>query len=121
MSDPTRYDNIPISDMTRKGMSLNIDDLAAIGRLLSLQDNAYDEQFEKLFESIKELSKEVHELREEVNDLKVKVQEITCAVDSTRADVDRLKQLNSFVYYFFRVTIGVALGYVLVRLTHGPF
>ena len=40
-----RYDNIPISAETKKKMTLNIDDLAAIGRVLSLQDNVYDEQF----------------------------------------------------------------------------
>ncbi len=36
MSDTGRYDNVPISDKTRQGMTLTIDDLAAIGRLLTL-------------------------------------------------------------------------------------
>ena len=55
MSD--RYANVPISDKTRKGMVLTIDDLAAIGRLLSLQDNYYDEQFEKLFKQQENINK----------------------------------------------------------------
>lgn len=43
-----RYSNIPISDQTKKGMTLTIDDLAAIGRLLTLQDDYYEELFERL-------------------------------------------------------------------------
>jgi hypothetical protein len=42
-----RYDNIPISDKTKEGMRLSIDDLAAIGRLLTLQDNAYEQMFDE--------------------------------------------------------------------------
>jgi hypothetical protein len=45
----TRYDHVPISQKTREGMTLNSNDLQAIGRLLSLQDNVYDEEFEKMF------------------------------------------------------------------------
>ena len=43
-----RYDNPPISEKTRQGMTLTIDDLAAIGRLLSLQDDVYEEALEKI-------------------------------------------------------------------------
>jgi hypothetical protein len=43
-----RYDNVPLSAKTRKGMVLTIDDLAAIGRLLSLQDLVYEDEFLKL-------------------------------------------------------------------------
>lgn len=52
-----RYENVPLSEKTREGMSLNIDDLAAIGRLLSLQDLYYDEQFEKIFKAIEKIEK----------------------------------------------------------------
>ena len=43
-----RYDNPPISEKTRQGMTLTIDDRAAIGRLLSLQDDVYEEALEKI-------------------------------------------------------------------------
>ena len=52
-----RYENVPISDKTKQGMTLTIDDLAAIGRLLTLQDNYYDEQFEKIFKAVDEVQK----------------------------------------------------------------
>lgn len=43
-----RYENVPLSDKTKKGMVLTIDDLAAIGRLLTLQDDYYDDRFDKI-------------------------------------------------------------------------
>jgi uncharacterized protein YdcH (DUF465 family) len=52
-----RYDNIPLSDATKKGMTLTIDDLAAIGRLLSLQDLANDEQFERIFDKLESVDR----------------------------------------------------------------
>jgi hypothetical protein len=48
----SRYDNPPISKKTRDGMSLNIDDLGAIGRLLSLQDNWIEEQMQEVRDAI---------------------------------------------------------------------
>ena len=55
MSD--RYDYIPLSDKTKQGMVLTIDDLAAIGRLLSLQDNYYEELFEGLNKKLESVDK----------------------------------------------------------------
>jgi len=114
MKDPKRYDHVPISEKTKAGMSLNIDDLAAIGRLLSLQDNAYEEQFDAILDSIKEL-------RKDVNDLKLKVQEITKVVDCVKLDVEKLKRINSFEYYAMRVAVAVAVTLVIIRFLHGPF
>ena len=61
----TRYDNPPISDHTRSGMTLTSDDLQAIGRLLMLQDDAYEEQFEILIEGQEEIKRKLvsHERR----------------------------------------------------------
>lgn len=50
-----RYENVPLSEQTKKGMTLKIDDLAAIGRLLTLQDDYYDEQFERIFKGLSEI------------------------------------------------------------------
>lgn len=65
LRDPHRYDNVPISEKTKKGMSLNSDDLQAIGRLLALQDDAYDEQFEQIFAKLEIIEKKLenHESR----------------------------------------------------------
>jgi hypothetical protein len=114
MKDPKRYDHVPISEKTKAGMSLNIDDLAAIGRLLSLQDDAYEEQFEQILKSI-------GELRKDVNELKLKVQEITKVVDCVKIDVEKLKRVNSFEYYAMRVAAGVAIALIITRILHGPF
>ena len=144
-----RYDHIPISEATKKGMSLNIDDLAAVGRMLSLQDNAYDEQFEgleklmkrqaqsidSLLDVVKELHSEVKALREEVGDIKrqvagleKKIGEITKKVDVTQKevgglviDVKRLKVINSFQYYALRVAVAVVITLSIVRFCYGPF
>jgi len=104
--DDGRYKNIPISERTIKGMSLNIDDLGAIARLLSLQDNVYDEQFEKMdkkfdhlfslmdsqsiailsiVETLKFLREEIHEIKEEIKNLQV---EVKC----TQIDLDALSK-----------------------------
>jgi FtsZ-binding cell division protein ZapB len=144
-----RYANIPLSEKTRAGMSLNIDDLAGIGRVLSLQDNAYDEQFEKLNtrydtllvllikqdESIKfildtvvELKANINELKDKVSGLEVQMGQITTAVDSTvievneiKQEVTKLKKLNSPLVIFIRIMAGVATALGLIRWVHGPF
>ena len=114
MKDPKRYDHIPISEKTKAGMSLNIDDLAAIGRLLSLQDNAYEQTFDEILDAIKEL-------RKDVNELKAKVQEITKVVDCVKLDVEKLKRINSFEYYAMRVAVAVFIAVVIIRFLHGSF
>jgi chromosome segregation ATPase len=140
MSD--RYENIPISEKTRAGMSINIDDLGAIGRMLSLQDDAYDERFEKMFElqtkqsesinfilnTVVELKSDIYELKGKVTGLEVQIRQITTAVDSTkievnslRREVERLKVLNTGWIIILRIVAGVAAALGLVRWIHGPF
>jgi septal ring factor EnvC (AmiA/AmiB activator) len=140
MSD--RYSNIPISEQTRAGMSLNIDDLGAIGRLLSLQDDAYDEQFDKIFNAIEkqnetifsilqtvvELRVDIGELKDKVSGLEAQITQITTAVDSTKEevndikqDLEKLKKLNSPIVIALRILAGVATALGLIRWIHGPF
>jgi hypothetical protein len=114
MVDPRRYDNVPISEHTRKGMSLNIDDIAAIGRLLILQDDAYDERFD-------DLSKEIRKLSSEIAELKGQIKEITKTVDITRKEVDRLNRLNSWWAIGLRGLVWVGMGLGIIRLLHGKF
>jgi septal ring factor EnvC (AmiA/AmiB activator) len=140
MSD--RYSNIPISEQTRAGMSLNIDDLGAIGRLLSLQDDAYDEQFEKIFNAIEkqndtifsilqtvvELKVDIGELKDKVSGLEAQITQITTAVDCTKVEVDeikreveKLKKLNTPWVIIIRILGAVATALGLIRWFHGPF
>ena len=133
--DIKRYENPPLSEKTVKGMSLNIDDLAAIGRLLSLQDNVYDEMFEKVLQSladqaieIKALRTEVGELRKEVDALSVQVSKLTITVDKTEREVDvlikdveKLKRANTIIAHAIRIGIGIIVGLGIVRLLYGPF
>jgi septal ring factor EnvC (AmiA/AmiB activator) len=137
-----RYANVPISEKTRAGMSLNIDDLGAIGRLLSLQDDAYDEQFEKVFTAIEkqneiifsilqtvvELKQDISELKDKVSGLEAQITQITTAVDCTKVEVDeikreveKLKKLNTPFVIFLRIIGGVLTALGLIRWIHGPF
>jgi hypothetical protein len=43
-------------------MVLNSNDLQAIGRLLSLQDNVYDEEFEKMFKLLTSIEARLAEI-----------------------------------------------------------
>ena len=128
MSDINRYDNVPLSDKTRQGMSLNIDDLAAIGRLLTLQDDAYDERFEELEAKFDSLLSEIKELKEDINDLREEVKCLGKTVDHTkdeiaeiRLEVDRLKRSNNIWAYAMIIAVGVAAARGIVRWIHGPF
>lgn len=116
-----RYANIPISDKTKEGMRLTIDDLGAISRLLTLQDDAYDEQFQSIkdlllwqkesivtiVEAIKEIRTDIHDLKAKVNELDNKIGQVKAEVictkdelatvkndlDKLKSDVEKLKKL----------------------------
>jgi chromosome segregation ATPase len=142
MNDKTRYDVIPISEKTRKGMTLKIDDLGAIGRMLSLQDNAYDEQFDKLFklmdsqqmaimtilETLKELKTDVDELKNKVGSLETKIGEVSKEVKCTKDEmetlaqkVSKLERLNTIWSIAVRIGVGIVIALGLARWLHGPF
>ena len=85
-----RYDNIPLSDATKKGMSLNIDDLGAFGRVLSLQDDVYDERFESLEKLIRAQAQSVNSLIILVKELCSEVKILKKEVMNIKEDVTRL-------------------------------
>lgn len=121
------YDKLPISDETKKGMSLNINDLGAIGRMLSLQDDVYDERFTVLTEKIDLLLLGISGLKEDVANLKKQLDEMAIVVECTKKDVgelavevDKLKKLNSFRAIIIRVVTTIAASLVAFRLIHGP-
>ena len=121
------YDKLPISDETKKGMSLNINDLGAIGRMLSLQDDVYDERFTVLTEKIDLLLLGISDLKKDVANLKKQLDEMAIVVECTKKDVgelavevDKLKKLNSFRAIIIRVVTTIAASLVAFRLIHGP-
>ena len=143
MSDKTnRYANIPISEETKRGMSLTIDDLAAICRVLSLQDDVYDEQFEKtnkllcaavngisaLRSEVSNLEDMIHELALRINKLEEKIDEINVVVDVNKRDIETLKtevadlkRKHTIWNFIWKYIIGLSLTIMLVRILHGPF
>ena len=73
----TRYDNVPLSEHTRRNMTLNSDDLQAIGRLLMLQDDVYEEQFEKIFKGQEEIKKCLKDHEKRIRCLEEEVSKLT--------------------------------------------
>lgn len=78
-----RYDNIPISEQTRKDMTLTIDDLIVIKRLFDLQDGAFEQMMENLAKQfldsidkqtklIQKIMKDVANIKKDVSDIKKK-------------------------------------------------
>jgi len=73
----TRYDNIPLSDNIRGGMTLTGDDLQAIARILMLQDDAYEEYFEELKTGQKEINKILINHERRIKRLEDKVEKLS--------------------------------------------
>lgn len=143
-----RYKNIPISEETRKGMTLTSDDLHAITRALSIQDNAYDEQFEEIHktlayqkeayltiiegmkevnQSILALQDDIRDIKKDVYNLKQDVGKVTKTVDCTRneledlaSEVKKLKTINSMPMLALRIAVGVIIGLLVAWAFHGP-
>ena len=79
MAEKNRYDfeNLPISEETRKGLtSENINQIGTIGRMLSLQDEVYEDAFEKLTAMLTKrfdkLDKDIRKINREIAELKKK-------------------------------------------------
>lgn len=141
MSDD-RYDinKLPISPETRKGLSKeNINHLSAVGRMLSLQDLVYEEQFQQisatqqiildtvnaLRSQISELRSEVKELRKEIMVLKddteankLEISKLWGTVNSIKGDVEKVKNRTNWWVWVLRGLFWVALGFSIVLLWH---
>ena len=139
-----RYENVPISDVTRQNMTMNSDDLQAIGRLLTLQDLVYDEEFASIKEAlnfqreaylvildgmkelkgaIQSLQTDIEGIKKDIGNLKIDLDKVTKTVDCTKdevavliKDVEQLKFTNCLPMIAFRIAIGVGLGLLLVQV-----
>ena len=65
MEEKNKYENIPVSAKTRKGMSLTSDDTQYLGRMLTVMDDSWNDAFDK---SIAELTKALAEVIQAQND-----------------------------------------------------
>ena len=97
----TRYDieTLPISEATRKGLTAeNINYIGAIGRMLSLQDNVYEEQFERMLSLISAQSTLIHIINNNIVDLTAEIREmkneLRCHEKSLRNHETRIKKLE---------------------------
>jgi len=91
-SDKYDLENLPIRDDIRKQLNNNkvgdiaaIDLLHSIGRMLSLQDDAYEEQFKGIFSALCSINKNL-------NSIKRKISKIEKSLVETQGEVEVLKQ-----------------------------
>ena len=89
MKEENRYDNVPISDETRKGMTLTSDDIHAISRLLMLQDRVYDDEFEDIKASIQKQSIAFTEFRREI---RAQLRSLTAIVQNHEERILKLEE-----------------------------
>lgn len=107
-----RYDNVPISDETRKGMTLNIDDLAAIGRLLSLQDLEYEDRFAELASYAKRQDIVQRDILDQITAINERIDKIEHRLKS---DDDRIKALEQYAS-FWSTALRIAIGSLITLL-----
>jgi hypothetical protein len=70
-NEKCRYDleNLPISEATRKGLTPeNINYIGAVGRMLSLQDEVYEEQFDKIVGLLKKINERLDKIDKKLLD-----------------------------------------------------
>lgn len=136
-----------LSAKTRAGMSVNIDDLGAIGRVLSIKDDADEERFEAIEKFMKDqvdINKEIlstlRELKDDILELNIKVagldtkigelsgivnatagmvDKLKAKVDCVEKDVQKLKRINSTWYILLRIGIAIAAGVLITGLVFG--
>ena len=140
---------IRLSDKTKEGMNINIDALAAFGRVLSIQDDAYEERFEgierfmhdqilinkEILSTLKELKGDILDLKVKVAGLDTKIGELSKIVNATAGqvdqlkekvdcldkDVERLKRATSITATIIKIAIGIAVAIPIIGWIFGLF
>ncbi len=142
--------SIRLSEKTKEGMSLNINDLVAICRgPISMQDEAYDERFEAIEKFMhdqilinREILSTLKELKGDILDLKVKVagldskivelsknvnaisgqvSKLKEKVDCLDRDVEKLKRATSITAVMIKIAIGIVIAIPIIGLIFGLF
>lgn len=140
---------IRLSDKTKEGMNINIDALAAFGRVLSIQDDAYEERFEgierfmhdqilinkEILSTLKELKGDILDLKVKVAGLDTKIGELSKIVNATAGQVDQLKEkvdcldkdvaklkrATSVTAVIIKIAIGIAIAIPIIGLVFHLF
>ena len=110
----SNYDNIPISDETKKGMTLTIDDQAFIKRVLDRQDEAIERYIsetydthaglicqslaeviqahnDKIFGLLEEQNKSIAQIRDDIENIKESIGHLTLDIKDIRLEIKSLK------------------------------
>jgi len=101
-----RYGNVPVSDETIKGMTLNINDIAFFKRFFDLQGESLEIEFNSIkqslafnreamlsvMEKLKEIKAEIMELKGEVDSLRERVLKLSIDVDCHDTDIKMIKK-----------------------------
>jgi uncharacterized coiled-coil protein SlyX len=140
---------IRLSDKTKQGMNINIDALAAFGRVLSIQDDAYEGRFEgiekfmhdqilinrEILSTLKELKGDILDLKVKVAGLDTKIGELSKIVNATAGQVDQLKEkvdcldkdvaklkrATSVTAVIIKIAIGIAIAIPIIGLVFHLF
>jgi uncharacterized coiled-coil protein SlyX len=140
---------IRLSDKTKQGMNINIDALAAFGRVLSIQDDAYEGRFEgiekfmhdqilinrEILSTLKELKGDILDLKVKVAGLDTKIGELSKIVNATAGQVDQLKEKVDCLYkdvaklkratsvtaVIIKIAIGIAIAIPIIGWIFGLF
>lgn len=88
----SRYNdaNIPVSQQTRDNMTLKIDDIQYIGRMLSLQDDCMEEQIKEMENKITKSLVDV--LIDYNNNILNKLEVISLDIQSIKFDIREIKE-----------------------------
>lgn len=117
----SRYDlnNLPLSEETRKGLTPeNINYIGAVGRMLSLQDDVYDDQFEKIIKLLEEQNKE---FRKRFDAIEARLDMIEKGANDRERRIEYLEKRASLPYMILRYSIVIAVGIALGWILHSMF
>jgi hypothetical protein len=114
----TRYDfeNLPISQKTRDGLtSENINYLSAVGRMLSLQDDVYDDKFEEIIKLIKD---QTAEFNRRFDSIDRRLDSLERGATDREKRIEYLEQRASLPYMIFRYGVVIGIGILIGWLLH---
>lgn len=117
----SRYDlkNLPISEDTRKGLTKeNIQYIGAVGRMLSLQDDVYEEQFDKVIQAIKDQSAQFNK---RFDAIEARLTAIEAGASDRERRIEYLEKRASLPYMVLRYGIVICIGIGLGWLLHSIF
>lgn len=86
----SKYDNLPLTEKTLHGMSLNVDDLKAIKLMFCKQDQALEEMIKKRENEL--IGQLAQVLQEQFNSLHISISLIAKDIQSIQTEVKTIKK-----------------------------